>query len=94
MVKVIINNIKKATIKTKDQPKKATIKTKSRSKRKKHLYNRETITDYEEHIGGGKISNLFNIFVNNKQQNGVISTTNRPEGVGRPNGFTTVLEAF
>jgi hypothetical protein len=79
MVKVIINNIKKATIKTKDQPKKATIKTKdqpkkatiktkSRSKRKKHLYNRETITDYEEHIGGGKISNLFNIFVNKQKQ--------------------------
>jgi hypothetical protein len=67
MVKVIINNIKKATIKTKDQPKKATIKTKSRSKRKKHLYNRETITDYEEHIGGGnnfKISNLFKILEN------------------------------
>ena len=71
MVKVIINNIKKATIKTKDQPKKATIKTKSRSKRKKHLYNRETITDYEEHIGGGnnfKISNIFNIFVNKQKQ--------------------------
>ena len=82
MVKVIIKNIEKTTIKTKDRPEKTTIKTKdrpekttiktkSRSKRTKHIYNRETVSDYEEHIGGGymsKISNVFNIFINKKNQ--------------------------
>ena len=66
MVKVIIKNIEKTTIKTKDRPEKTTIKTKSRSKRTKHIYNRETVSDYEEHIGGGymsKISNVFNILL-------------------------------
>ena len=82
MVKVIIKNIEKTTIKTKDRPEKTTIKTKdrpekttiktkSRSKRTKHIYNRETASDYEEHIGGGymsKISNVFNIFINKQNQ--------------------------
>ena len=71
MVKVIIKNIGKTTIKTKDRPEKTTIKTKSRSKRTKHIYNRETASDYEEHIGGGymsKISNVFNIFINKQNQ--------------------------
>jgi hypothetical protein len=61
----------KTTIKTKDRPEKTTIKTKSRSKRTKHIYNRETASDYEEHIGGGymsKISNVFNIFINKQNQ--------------------------
>ena len=82
MVKVIIKNIEKTTIKTKDRPEKTTIKTKdrpekttiktkSRSKRTKHIYNRVTASDYEEHIGGGymsKISNVFNIFINKQNQ--------------------------